>query len=280
MRSKFAFLLVFIIVINSPSSLAVTSTTHEVLDARAIAQLVADRPANEGRVGTMHFRLVNNANRERTREALMVHSDKNDIERIAIFFTQPSIIEETAFLSLNYDEDEDDNWLYLPATERVRRLPASDRGDYFLGTDLTYGDIKDNFKFNMSDWDFALGDTGDDESEQADNSHVRLLVGTAKSPEISTELGYASFKAKIDVTTAFPVWIEYTDVDGETLKIVEVLDIGLIGGAQTALHFTAKNLQTGHKTDVHFTGMRHVPNLDETIFEPDTLAYGVPDLDD
>ncbi|MEM0910901.1 MAG: outer membrane lipoprotein-sorting protein [Pseudomonadota bacterium] len=256
------------------SSVGFTNSNPSTLDALSLAQLVADRPSNEGRVGTMHFRLINSAKRERTREALMAHSDVNNVERIAIFFTQPSMIEETAFLSLNYDEDEDENWLYLPATERVRRLPTSDRGDYFLGTDLTYGDIKDNFKFNISDWDFALEDA--DAGNHQGN--IKVLLGKAKSPEKSEELGYASFRAKIDTSTAFPIWAEYTDVDGELLKKVEVLDIALVGGAQTALHFSAENYQTGHKTIVHFTNMRHVPDLDETIFEPDSLAYGVPDV--
>ncbi len=242
-------------------------------DAMALATLVAERPANEGRAGTMHFQLTNSASRIREREALMIHSQTAETERIAIFFSAPAMIEETAFLSFNHDAREDENWLYLPATERVRRLPVSDRGDYFLGTDLTYGDIKDNFKFGLDDWSFGV-----DGEVVVDGKSYPVLTGTAKTPELGIEMGYAGFRARIDTETAFPVWIEYTDTDGDLLKRVEVLDIEPIGGAQTALHFTAENLQTGHRTDVTFTGMQHVPDLDDSIFDPDAMAYGIPDV--
>ena len=243
-------------------------------DALALASLVADRAANEGRVGTMHFQLTSSSNRVREREALMLHSDIGITERIAIYFTEPTMIEETAFLSFNHTSREDENWLYLPATERVRRLPAGDRGDYFLGTDLTYGDIKDNFKFGLDDWQFELG-----EPEQHNGTLTPILKGTARTPEIGIEMGYASFQAKVDQASGFPIWIEYTDTDGEPLKRIEILTIELVGDAPTAIHFTAENLQTGHHTEVRFSDMRYVPDLDDSIFDPEVLAYGVPDVD-
>ena len=222
----------------------------------------------------MHFRLENDAGSVRERTALMLHSDRDNVERIAIFFTEPAMIEETAFLSLNASTEPDENWLYLPATDRVRRLPASDRGDYFMGTDLTYGDIRDNFKFDLGDWQFNAPGPGD-----ASEGEHAVLTGTARTPALAREMGYASFRARIDTTTAFPVWIEYTDRDGELLKRVEVFEIGKVGDADTAMRFCVTNLQTGHRTDVHFTDMRHVPDVDDSLFEPEALAYGLPEVD-
>lgn len=243
-------------------------------EALALATMIAERPANEGRAATMHFQLENGSGRVRNRTALMVHSDRDSNERIAIFFTEPAMIEETAFLSFNYSNRDDENWLYLPATERVRRLPMSDRGDYFMGTDLSYGDVKDNFKFTLDDWSFDLDGT------EAHNGEVYpVLTGSATSPEIASETGYGSFRALVDTKTAFPVWIEYTDPDGDPLKIVEVPEVEPIGGAQTAMRFTAENLQTGHRTEVHFTEMRYVPELDDTIFSPEALAFGIPNVE-
>ncbi len=242
--------------------------------AAALARLVADRPANEGRVGMMHFALVTKAGDTRTREALMLHSDRGDSERIAIFFASPAMIEGTAFLNLQPAGAEEENWLYLPATERTRRLPVSERGDYFMGTDLTYGDISDNFRFDLDDWTFAL-----DGEEEIAGVVYPVLTGQARTPAAGQAMGYASFRARIDTTTAFPVFIEYTDVDGEPLKRVEVLDIGKVGTADTALRFSVLNLQTGHRTDIHFTDMRYVEGLDEEVFDPDVLAFGLPVVD-
>jgi len=114
-----------------------------------LAEKVSQRSANEGRVGEMHFSLMDKSGRTRNRVATLVHSDTQDAVKIAIYFTAPAAISETSFLSHDYSEDIDQTWLYLPATDRVRRLPTSDRGDNFMGTDLTYGDVKDNFKFQF-----------------------------------------------------------------------------------------------------------------------------------
>ncbi len=239
--------------------------------AQTLAGAVADRPANEGRVGTMHFKLTNSAGKSRDRTALMVHSEADEVVRIAIFFTKPAMIADTAFLSHDRTMGEDENWLYLPATERVRRLPSSERSGAFMGTDLSYGDVKDDFKFPLEDWTFSHGG-----NETYKGRELVRLEGTAKTAEHADDMGYASFSALIDPGKAFPVLIEYTDSDGDPLKRVEVTEFGEIGGAWTALAFSAENVQTGHRTDVHFTGMRHVPNIDDSVFDADALAYGIP----
>ncbi|MEE4300141.1 MAG: outer membrane lipoprotein-sorting protein [Pseudomonadales bacterium] len=242
-------------------------------DALALARLVAERPANEGRTGIMHFHLESDGGRVRDRRARMIHSEREDVERIAIFFTAPAMIADTAFLSLDHDSRPDENWLYLPATDRVRRLPVSERGDAFMGTDLSYGDVKDNFKFPLEDWDFTRGPDA-----ERDGRMLPVLRGTARSPEIAKETGYGAFEALVDPVSAFPVHIRYTDRDGDPLKEVEVEEIEVVGGAHTAMRFKARNLQTGHSTAIHFTEMRYVRTVPEEAFEPASLSYGVPEL--
>lgn len=256
-------------------SLCHTADAYEESQANEIAKIIANRKANEGRVGEMHFLLINSAKKVRKRQALMIHSDSDSTERIAIFFERPASISDTAFLSFNHKNKEDENWLYLPATERIRRLPASDRGDYFLGTDLTYGDIQDNFKFNLNDWEFSLLINSCTEFD-----NTPKLFGKAKSEKIREETGYQSFTACVDLETAFPIWIEYTDKDGDPLKVVQVSQIDIIGDAHTAIEFSVENLQTGHQTHVQFKNMRYVPTLHTDIFEPDSLAFGVPNLNE
>lgn len=236
-----------------------------------LAGEIAARNANEGRVGEMVFRLESSSGSIRERRALMMHSDQGETVQIAIYFTHPAAIADTAFLSHDHLQGSDENWLYLPATERVRRLPVSERGSNFMGSDLTYGDIKDNFKFGLDDWRFTHGGT------EKTTGH-EILKGAARTPSVAKELGYGSFVAKVDLKTLFPVQITYADADGEALKRVEVLEQALIGGAWTAIRFKVENLQTGHTTHVHFEGMRYVPDLDSKMFSSARLASGAPSL--
>lgn len=238
----------------------------------SLAQRVAQRLANEGRIGEMHFTLTDNNGRSRNRVATLVHSDRDDVVKIAIHFTAPAAISDTAFLSHDHEEETDQTWLYLPATDRVRRLPASDRGDNFMGTDLTYGDVKDNFKFQLNDWNFVEG------TSVVKNGKTFLELSGTATDDARDETGYGSFKALIDAETLFPAEIIYTDIDGAPLKKIAVLEQTLIGGAWTAMHFQAENLQTGHRTDIQLKEMRYEPKLDEDLFEADMLDEGGPDL--
>lgn len=237
----------------------------------ALAREILDRPANQGRVGTMNFQLLNAAGRNRTRVAVMAHSESDEQVRVAIYFTAPAAIEGTAFVNHEQGEQVDASWLYLPATERVRRLPNSERGDYFMGTDLTYGDIKDNFKFRLEDWHFTLG-----EDVQHQGARHAVLLGEARSAALAREMGYSAFMALVDPETLFPVVIEFSDTEGQPLKRVTVEEQGLIGEAWTALRFSVQQHQTGHRTEITFEDMRHVPDLDPRVFEARALAYGVP----
>ena len=245
----------------------------QINSALQIAERVRNRPANEGRVGNMHFVLRNAAGRERKRSALLIHSEQQHQTKIAIFFTSPAALQDTVFLSHDFEQQEDENWLYLPVTKRVRRIPSANRGDYFMGTDMTYGDIKDDFKFSLEDWDFSLGESASNLPE----NHA-VLLGVAKSEAKKHELGYASFYAVIDLNSYLPVEVRYTDTEGKPLKEVFVLEQAMVGGAWTAMQFTINQLQLGHQTNITLEDMRYIPNLPDTLLSTEAISYGVPHL--
>jgi len=259
---------------DSDAESATAASIQSDIQPEELANLVNNRVVNEGRTGTMHFVLTNKRGHQRKRTAKIFHADANHETNVAIYFTAPGAIEDTAFLSLDRDKaGQDENWLFLPATERVRRLPVSERGDYFMGTDLTYGDIKDNFKFPAEDWIF-----GACSEDQQPKPEQPCLTGKAVSKTVASELGYSRFVASIDPETWFPSVVRYFDLRDRELKQVEVEHQELIGGAWTAMAFTLKNLQTNHSTAVSFTNMEYRPNLPAYVFATDSLEFGVPEL--
>lgn len=241
-------------------------------NAESLAAKISERPTNLGRTGEMHFTLSNAKGRQRIRSAVLQHADLTDVTKLAIHFTAPAAIRDTGFLSHDADTGEDQSWLYLPATDRVRRVPTSDRGDYFMGTDLTYGDLQDNFKFQLEDWTFSDGST-----TSRDNKTLWSLQGKATA-EARRSLGYQSFAALIDPETLFPVELTYTDQDGKPLKHVEVLAQEQLDGAWIATRFKVHNLQTGHQTLIELRNVRTVNDMDLTRLEADALDLGAPDL--
>ncbi len=243
----------------------------EDAEGQALGQAVYDRPTSTGRVGDMHFKLTNKRGRSRERLATMLRTEGEATTRVAIFFKAPAAIQNTAFLSHEHHDSDDDSWLYLPATDRVRRLPAAERGDAFIGSDLSYGDIRDNFRFPPEHWRFESAGQRDWKGEA-----LRVLKGTARSQESAEEMGYGRFEALIETDTLFPREITYFDVHGEPLKHTEVTEIGRVGDAWVAMTFSVRNLQTGHRTDVTMRDLRAVPDLSERLFQPLALSDGIP----
>jgi hypothetical protein len=236
-----------------------------------VAKNVVNRSASEARIGYMHFIMRNKSGSERKRSALLVHSQEPAHTKIGIYFTKPAGLQNTSFLSQDNSDSQDQNWLYLPATDRVRKLPASSRGDYFMGTDLSYGDIKDNFKFALEDWDFSLG-----EQQIEGGKSYYILQGTPKNADIKQELGYASFTSKIDPNTWFPVNIKYTDIYNAPLKEISILALDMIAETWIATHFSVFNSQLSHQTEIVLSDMQYLPNLPSNILTADELAYGAP----
>ncbi len=51
-----------------------------------------------------------------------------------MFFLTPEDVKDTAFLNFDYTnpDRDDDQWLYLPALKKVKRIPTSDKTLHLL----------------------------------------------------------------------------------------------------------------------------------------------------
>lgn len=63
--------------------------------------------------------------------------------RTLLIFRWPGDIRNTALLTHAYRDQRDDQWLYLPAMERVRRISGSGRSGSFVGSEFAYEDMAD-----------------------------------------------------------------------------------------------------------------------------------------
>ncbi len=56
-------------------------------------------------------------------------------------FDEPKDIKGTAFLSFAHILDADDQWLYLPALKRVKRISSKNKSGPFVGSEFAYEDL-------------------------------------------------------------------------------------------------------------------------------------------
>ena len=64
-----------------------------------------------------------------------------DGDKSLFVFDQPRDVQGTALLTHAHAHTQDDQWLYLPALERVKRISASTRSGSFMGSEFSYEDM-------------------------------------------------------------------------------------------------------------------------------------------
>ncbi len=64
-----------------------------------------------------------------------------DGDKTLIVFDSPADVKGTAFLSYTHATRPDDQWLYLPALKRVKRISSSNKSGPFMGSEFAYEDI-------------------------------------------------------------------------------------------------------------------------------------------
>jgi len=216
----------------------------------------------------------------RRREATYVRASQPNRRQTLIRFTAPARIRDSSFLTHEHmrDKKPDDQWLYLPALRKVRRVSAADRGDHFFGSDFTYEDIKAATKFNLADYNFTL--LPQSQSPNLDipiaptESHGEILVlqGEPKTNAIARELGYGRIVAWVDSARLIPVRVHYWDLSGSLLKRVKIGELSLADDIWTPQLIEAHNEKTGHKTQFKFSAIEYPTDLPEKLFSRNQLS--------
>jgi hypothetical protein len=66
---------------------------------------------------------------------------ESDGDKSLIIFDSPADIDGTAFLTFSHKTGDDDQWLYMPALKRVKRISSSNKSGPFVGSEFAYEDI-------------------------------------------------------------------------------------------------------------------------------------------
>lgn len=213
----------------------------------------------------------NRRGRERVRQALSCRKYYGTEKRTAFFFLSPASVAGTGFLTYDYADPnkEDVQWLYLPSVRKVRRINAGDRGDFFVGTDFTYEDMKKESKLSAEEFSFELIGT-----ESVDGHRCFKVEATPSTKRIAQELGYAKAVYWFDVEILIAHKTQFLDADGAVIRTILKSDIAQIDGIWTAQRVVAKNERSGHSTEFRFSEIDYEAPVEDWMFTRETLVRG------
>ena len=240
---------------------------------REIAEKIDERNDGDNVARDIRMELVDRRGRTRVRNARAYRRKLGDLDQSVLFYTAPNALRDTAFLTHDDPDDRasDRQWLFLPAARRSKQIPTSNRGEYFLGTDFTYEDMRSELKFNLEDYNFER--LPDQESDTENIVRIRALPVSEK---IAKELGYGEVRAQIDTNTWLPVIIEFDDPRGRSLKKIEVSQFEQIDNIWMATRIEAINFRDDHQTRFIYSDIVVAHAQDDRIFSPNGLRHGAP----
>jgi len=222
----------------------------------------------------LYQKLIDKRGGVRERHMISFRKDYGKDSKSISYFLEPSNVRDTALLTYDYDgtERDDDQWLYLPALKKVRRISSADRGDYFMGTDFTFEDIKQTPELEDYNWTLAGSETV--------NGHDCWVVdGEPKSDELKKNLGYSKTRGFVRKDIDMTIRTDYWDRKGQELKHFRITDLKQVDGIWTATAMIMENVQTGHRTEMLFSDLKYNTGLSDRIFSERMLKRGYRESD-
>lgn len=221
---------------------------------------------------TLEMELIDKSGHIRKRSARLLRSWFGEEKRLALFYLSPATIRGTAFLVHDFPEaDRDDaQWLYLPALRKTRRIAARDRGKDFLGTDMSYEDMKNETRVAAEDYRWTTL------REEACGEARCLVVEAVPIDEATARaVGYGKVTYWVDPE----VWIarraEYEDRAGRPKKSARISEIRQVDGIWTAHQIEVKSHKTGHRTVFRISDVDYATEIDADLFTERSLRRGV-----
>jgi len=115
------------------------------LSGLEVIQKVYDRPTGNDMTGNLIMTIENSRGNQRVRKIKQFVKTVKNGEKKIMYFLSPADVKNTSFMTWSYDDasKSDDQWIYLPALKKVKRISSDSKGDYFMGSDFTYDDLGD-----------------------------------------------------------------------------------------------------------------------------------------
>lgn len=242
--------------------------------ARAVMERVDVRDDGDNETADMEMILIDKSGAERHRAIKYFSKDKGEDTLRMMFFLEPADVRDTGFLTWDYDapDRDDDQWLYLPALKKTKRIAASDKSGAFMGSDLNYADMTSR---TLSDYDFNFYKKR--REMQIDGHRVWIVEAVPRSRRVIEETGYRKslifVRDDIDVVIRGISW----EASGGYIKYMEVKQLDRIEGIWVATETHVKRTlgrQTIHRTVLRWHNVRFNQPLGYDFFTTRQLEKG------
>ncbi|MBR9865768.1 MAG: outer membrane lipoprotein-sorting protein [Oceanospirillales bacterium] len=185
---------------------------------------------------------------------------EGDGDKSLTIFDKPLDVKGTAFLSFSHPLEADDQWLYLPALKRVKRISSRNKSGPFMGSEFAYEDLS-SFEIEKYSYKYI-------KDESCDGGACFVV----EQYPVDKDSGYTRRVAWID-QNHYRVWkVDFYDRKNSLLKTLtfkgyqQYLDNYWRADLQQM-----QNHQNGKSTELKWSGYQFRVGLNDADFNKNTL---------
>lgn len=186
----------------------------------------------------MTMTLLNAKGQTRIRQMKSISLEKDGGDKSLIEFLSPADVKGTKFLNYEHAKKDDDQWLYLPALKRVKRISSKNKSGSFMGSEFSYEDLS---SFNIDKYDFK--------KEEA----IKVILNGKEVYKVQRipnykYSGYTKQVSYIDVNTFLNYQVDYYDRKKSLLKSAYFSEYKKINGVYRVGKIHVKNFQNNKES--------------------------------
>lgn len=193
--------------------------------------------------------------RNRTLEVL------DDGDKTLVIFDRPRDVQGTALLSFSHRVGSDDQWLYLPALRRVKRIASNNKAGPFMGSEFAYEDISSQEVEKYTDYRFV----GEEELDGAATFVVERVP-------VDENSGYTRQIVWYDQEEYRVVKVDFYDRRNVLMKTLTYAGYQqYLGRYWRADEMNMVNHQTGKSTTLRWANLEFQTGLTDRDFDQSSL---------
>ena len=192
--------------------------------------------------------------RRKLKIATLEVEDEDVGDKSLVIFDNPNDIKGTALLSHARILDPDDQWLFLPALKRVKRISSANKSGPFVGSEFAFEDFT-ALELNKYDYTWIREDEVDGMATDVVERRPRY-----------ENSGYTKQISWVDRDVYQVRKVEFYDRRGDLLKTLTLSDYREYDGIWRSHTFEMVNHQTGKSTTMLYGDYVFGVGLDETDF--------------
>src|SRR5688572_28113757 len=225
------------LVLLALASPAAAQSGAEVMSKQRELQRVKDEEERQA------LKLVSRSGATKERKLVRwVLTGSGDLDKILVRFLAPRDVENTGLLTWEAKDGNDDQWLYLPAVKKPKRIAASGKKNRFMGTDFAFEDLQPEA---LALHTYVLAGTETVEGQEC------FVIDATPNGRHADDSGYSKRRLWMRKDIHMTVKRAYHDKQGKLEKVATLRKLANVkGSVWRAGEIEMHDVQNGTKTVV------------------------------